>query len=805
MTQRGPPELLSDYSLFGRPQLLRDALQVAPGDSRVFRSPDGGHLFLWLHRQRRLLSFLRLPAGSPPLPGAHLEQTWPSHSPELCGLLFPRCPGQDWLMTLVWRTGRVDVWSPPRGPSGWDLLRSLELCNSPRARVSSVCCSGGELVWCEERPPSRAQDPSFTYCICRRALRGSGQQVTMGSMRIVLHHSPLYTLLCSHTHIYMAPETPSQPLLVYSSAEDTIIMVTLTLGVIHSKSLAEGEADFKKMILEYVGFLDGQTHSAIKDLVVTGAGQLLLMTTAMKIYLVDENGAVRHIFDVENPSVAKARVKMQIFGDTLACAVDTVLYLVDIHTGRLVTKLLLNAEELFFLKVLDTEDVQLLTKTGIYKIGRSAGVEEDGGRSEPVHLEMVYEEACKYYQKRSLSNAKLTVQALKKEGMFQAPIILSAILNGYQKNGRSKDHKKYADLLSNMNNELQSFISLELLKACIVNASEADIEQYCEELVDHEITRLLQVDLDRDSLVYINSLFRTFPKPAWMSLRNNFQFQQNSEGKLVVRATADLWKKVLSPLPSGSRESTGNGVYPLFEVICRSLCTYKPKWLPRFVQHAQDCSGLCRTFNAKDNFEGVPLYKRALSVLGKLKENTKIDLEVELLLGSGRPQAIIQAIHVLIGLQQWSRVMEETQRFSQLSPLIKKDIFITLLVEFVKHRHLDSYVNQLCDICPEGTTATDILRVVLQNMPKAQANPSPFSCDGAHLTIGFLKPLLNKVLQSQDRKDENYTTQNFPPVTPERANKPVAQPPFVNGDIPSPTDIYATNSSDIAAFCTVLK
>ncbi|XP_063818445.1 BLOC-2 complex member HPS6 [Pseudophryne corroboree] len=813
MAQPGAPQLLSDYSDFGRPQLLRDALRSPPGDSLLLASPDRRHLFLWLPRRRRLLSFPRMPAAlhHPPPPGACLERSWPAPSPDLCELLFPRSPGQGWLLALVWRDGRAEVWCPPRsGGSGqaWELLQSLELCNSPRARVCSVCCSGdGELVWCEERPPSRPQDSSspLSYCICRRALRVSGQRVTLATMKIVLHHSPRYSLLSSHRHgVYMVAAAGPHPILLYSPVEDAITTVTVPEGAIRSTSLAEGEVDYKKLVAEYLGFLARRARSEVRRLAVTETGQLLLVTTDLRIYLIHENGAVRHIFDIENDASDGAEIKMHLFGGTLACAVDTELYLVNVHTGRLVAKQLWNADELFLVTALDTEDVQVLTKTGVFQVSRSIGVEE-AGRSEPVQLEMVYEEACQYYQRRSLSNAKLTVQAIKKEGMFQAPIILSAILCSYQKNSQSKDQQQYVELLSNMNSELQSFISLELLKACIINASDVDIEERCEELVDHEVTRLLQMDLDRDSLVYINSLFSTFPKAGWMSVRNNFHFQQSSDGKLIVRATADLWKKVLSPLPPGSRDSSPNGVYPLFEVICRSLCTYKPKWLPVFVQHAQDCSSFCWNFTTKDTCEGVPLYKRALSILHKFKVNTNTDLEVELLLGSGRPQAIIQAVHILIGLQHWSRVMEETRRFSQLSPLITKDIFITLLVEFVKNRHLDSYVNQLCEICPEGMTATDILHVVLQNLPKAQADPPPFSSEGVHLTIGLLKPLLSKVLQSQVGKEETFSSQTFPPVTPLRTNKSVARLPLVNGGILSPTDIYATDSSEIAPFSTVSK
>ncbi|XP_068114635.1 BLOC-2 complex member HPS6 [Hyperolius riggenbachi] len=589
----------------------------------------------------------------------------------------------------------------------------------------------------------------------------------------------------SSDHISTVPDPERPPILVYSPTEETITLSSVPIGTILRRALPEGEADYKKLSLDYLGLSAHQMAADIRQHVVTAAGDLLLMTTTGQIYLLHPKGSVRHVCDLDAEISGCHPVEMDLFGDLLACAVGSKLHLIDAHTGRLIETLPLNAEEVFFLRGLETDDIQLLTKTGIYKVLPAASGEEDG-TSESALMEMVYEEACKYYQRRSLSSTKLTVQTLKKEGMFQTPITLSAILSSCQKTGKLNAKNKYADLMNNLSNELQSFLSLELLKSRIVGASGTEMGKYCNELIDLEITRLLQMDLDREGLLYINYLFCTFPKSAWMSLRNNFQFQQNGDGKLVILATADLWKKVLSPLPTGTKDESHNGVYPLYEVICQSLCTYKPKWLPGFVQHAQEYSGLSRNFT-KDNCEGLPLYKRAMSVLNRCKENTNVDLEVEILLCSGRPQAIIQAIHTLIRLQRWPRVIEETLRYSH-HPMIKKDIFITLLVELVQCRDLDPFVPQLCDICPEDMTATDVLRIVLQNIPKTPTEPSPF-CDGEHLTVGLLKPLLHKVLQNQLRK-ENVTSPTYPPAAPQR--QPDTQNPVVNGADMSPTDFYST-------------
>ncbi|KAM4604583.1 BLOC-2 complex member HPS6 [Discoglossus pictus] len=808
MRQFGPPELVLDWSEFGHQQVLREALQS--GEPQVTVSPDKRHLFLLL--PHKLLSFPRLLDQAPLNPASYLEKTWAAHTPPLAGLLFPRSSDQAWVLTLVWESGRAEVWSPPtaRSGKGWTLLQILELCNSPRARVASVCVCGGDLVWCEERPSSEAKQPAalrtsqFNYCICQRSLELHGEQSILGGMKIVLHHSPLYNVMASARHVCMVPSASiivPQLLLIYSPLEDKISISSTSSGLIHIKNLSEGESDFKKMVFECLGFMSFTAPAETRSSAVTESGDLLLVSTNGDIDMLHPDGTVRHICDFRRSINNDTKVRMQIYGGILACALDTSLYLIDLNTGRQMEKCTLSTDDLCFVKFLETDDIQLLTKTGIYIISYygSNGFIEENGKCEPALLEMVFEEACKYYQRRSLSSAKLTVNTLKKEGIFQAPIALSSIVNSYQKDGKSKD-PKYADLSDTMSSELQSYLSLEVLKSHIINAP-GNLDQYCEDLIDQEIHRLLHTDLDRDNLVYINSLFNMFPKPAWKSLRNNLQFQQNGDGKLVIRATSDLWKKVLSTLSSGPKENCHNGVSPLFEVICQSLYTFKPKWLPGFVQQAQEYAGLSCYFSNKENCEGAPLYKRALSVLSKKKNNTTIDLEIEILLCSGRPQAIIQAIHVLISLQQWERVMTETRKFSKLSPIITKDIFITLLIEFVKNRHLDSYINELYEICPDDMTVTDILRIVLQTVPKIQGDHLPFSCNSdAHLTVGSLKPLLNKVLQNQSRQDQRFSASSYPPSTPQRTHLASDnESAFVNGDslatdMSYVTDIYATNT-----------
>ncbi|CAI9616263.1 unnamed protein product, partial [Staurois parvus] len=248
MSQFGPAELVSDYGDFGRPQALREALQSPPGGPRLSLSPDGRYLLVWLGPERRLLSFLHLPAASPspPHPGDYLEHSWPAQSPPLVGLLFLQSPGQAWSMALVWENGRAEVWSPPRGTSdkSWTLLGSAELCQGPRARVASVCCcQGDELLWCEERTTSNL----LTYCLCRRSLRVVGRRVSLGAMTIVLHHSPPYQVMAAAGRVFMVPRGAGpHPVLVYAPVEASITLSSLAAGVLHSKAMSEADTDYKK-------------------------------------------------------------------------------------------------------------------------------------------------------------------------------------------------------------------------------------------------------------------------------------------------------------------------------------------------------------------------------------------------------------------------------------------------------------------------------------------------------------------------------------------------------------------------------
>ncbi|KFP71065.1 Hermansky-Pudlak syndrome 6 protein, partial [Acanthisitta chloris] len=663
-------------------------------------------------------------------------------------------------------------------------LQTLELCQGARARIVSVCSQGGSLVWCEERPPLGAHSDmnkcAFRFCVCARALEVGEQGVRLGTVRIVLHNSPEYQVLASPQHVFLVPAaagfaTTSKFLLIWHPETAELTVTAPSAGFIHSKVLrSSSESDFRKLLLRSVGLLSGFAPLDIHTSAVSSSGGLLLVSTKGAVNMVEPDGTQRHVFDLEGGPLAQgSAVQMKTFGSILACVLTGVLYLVDQNSGRLIEKEVLSTKEVHFLEFPGEEDnLQLLTQTGIYSFSFSKL--EDSSRPEPCLVEMVFEEACRYYQRRSLSSSKLTVEKLKKGGVFQAPVALAAILQHSLKQKPARGlQDTYAKLLSTMSLELQSYMSLELLKTCVVCAPESEVERYCKELVEQEVSRILHSDMDKDNLVYLNSVFTSFPKAAWKATRSCLQLQQNGDGLLVARATPEVWKKVLG---GPQLEEVGqNGMVPLFELICASFLRFKPKWLPSFVELTQQYVSISWPYSSKEGPEGrVPLYKRALGVLARKNKHSEEDdeMELELLLCSKRPKAVLQALHLLIRLKRWQRVVEVAEKFSKLSPLLNKEIFTTLLAEFAQHRELDPYLDRLWPLCPTELTASDILTVVLQHLPHSQEDPVPFSSEGSQLTVGLLKPLLQKVVQHPSVQEEMYSdalqSPTFPPPTPPR-------------------------------------
>ncbi|KAK2896788.1 hypothetical protein Q8A67_011276 [Cirrhinus molitorella] len=685
-------EQVTDFGDFTKGKDLREFFKQAYSNissqnclSDVRLSPDGRHIHVIVRQPKSgLMTHDKYQRPHLMQGQKHVDLVLTGNVPIVDVIYFPQSKPEDGASVLgvIFENGRVEFWRFLECKSGWHLLQTVDLCNSPRAKVISVCLSQNFIIWCEERPPSENSNSvcsKFRFCICKKTIEVNEGGVSLGNVNIALHNNPRYTTINSGDLVYLLPD-------------------------------------------------------------------------------------VR-----ENSSTGRT------------------LFLIDTKCGVELERISLKTEGLLFVNTLDSNSPQMLSETGLFVVTQkpkpSPTLSED---SSAFLVEAVFEEACKYYQQRSLSSTQLTVEKLKKGGMFQAPISLAAILKDYLSNQKTKTGEKHSTgherLMSSLESELRSLVLLEDIKTSVVKASEKDLENYCESLVQQEICRLLSGELEKENLQYLNGIFHLFPAYSWHAMQAVLHLRCNGEGLLSSKAPAELWKIILSPVQATANFAHCNGqqkhtMLPVFELLCHSIFKFQPSWLPRFLELAQQQSGgLSKSswgYGMKESSESLPLYKRALTVLPC--KGTYQHLEVELLLCSERPKAIMQALRILIKQGQWERVTQVAERFCRQSQLLNKDIFSALLCEVSQHRDLDPYLDLLWTLCPEDMTVTSILNIVLKNLPDSTQNSGPFEAHGSQVTIGLLKPLLKKVLQRETKPSQRYAdilqSPTVPPLTPPRQPK----------------------------------
>uniref|UniRef100_A0A8C2QBG9 HPS6 biogenesis of lysosomal organelles complex 2 subunit 3 n=1 Tax=Cyprinus carpio TaxID=7962 RepID=A0A8C2QBG9_CYPCA len=740
--------------------------------SDVRLSPDGRHIHVIRPHliQCQKHNDLVLSGNVPVVDVIYVPQSKPEDGASVLGVIF--------------ENGRVEFWKFLECRSGWHLLQTVDLCNSPRAKVSSVCMGQNFIIWCEERPPSENSNSvcsNFRFCICKKTIEVHEGGVSLGNVKIALHNNPRYTTVSSGDLVYLLPDMRENSsmgvlkvFLAWSPEHDTFKVHSACSCTIMKSS--SKESDFKRLVADCIGLLSTINPSDICGFSPTGCGDLLLLLSTGWVCIIKRDGSLHHIYKLPDNclSASGTQNSLKIYNEILALTIGKTLFLIDTKCGLELERISLKTEGLLFINTLDSHSPQMLSETGLFVVTQkpkpSPTLSED---SSALLVEAVFEEACKYYQQRSLSSTQLTVEKLKKGGMFQAPISLAAILRDYLSQER---------LMSSLESELRSLILLEDIKTSMVKASEKDLENYCESLVQQEICRLLSGELERENLQYLNSIFHLFPTYSWHAIQAVLHLRSNGEGLLSSKVPAELWKIILSPVQPTANFAHCNGqqkhtVLPVFELLCHSIFKFQPSWLPRFLELAQQQSGGSSKsswgYSMKESSESLPLYKRALTVLPC--KGTYQHLEVELLLCSERPKAIMQALRILIKQSQWEQVAQVAERFCRQSPLLNKEIFIALLCEVSQHRDLDPYLDLLWTLCPEDMTVTSILNIVLKNLPDSVQNSDPFEAHGRQVTIGLLKPLLRKVLQRETKPSQRYAdilqSPTVPPLTPPRQPK----------------------------------
>uniref|UniRef100_A0A3B3CZD0 HPS6 biosis of lysosomal organelles complex 2 subunit 3 n=1 Tax=Oryzias melastigma TaxID=30732 RepID=A0A3B3CZD0_ORYME len=809
-------EEVSSFKDFTGSEALADMLSLSNSEhnglSNVRVSPDSRHIHIIL--QKPEVGLVTFDKFERPLPVQNQKKLdlWLTRTAPIVDVVYldhknsSRIRGAA-VAAVVYENGKAEFWRFQDCKVGWHLLQTSDLCNSPQAKVVSVCASSHLLIWCEERPPSESSSASpplrnnLRFCVCRRDYEVEEGAVILGGVKITLHSSPKFAVLCSGECVHLLPDVEAKTqssiskfLFTWSPHRDTFTVNT-TCNNTPVKLVSARESDFKRLVTDCVGYLSILEPPEIQSFAPTGCGGLLLLLSTGWICLLQKDGILRRVYKLAENCFIQHRgpTSLCIFKDTLALIIEEKLYLIDLNCGRELEKIvqtphLLSESGLFMAVNKETECKDCSSKR---KLSGSSAVNR--AHSGALLVEAVFEEACKYYQQRSLSSTQLTVEALKKGGRFQAPISLASILRNYLSSTSDK-------LMCSLESELRALVSLEEVKGCLVKGGAKEVESMCYTLVEKEVARLLSIsDLDKDSLSYLNSVFSIFPCQAWKAVQVALQLHYNGEGSLSSKAPPDMWKCVLTRAGASSSPA----VLPVFELLCQSVLHFQPSWLPKFLQLAQQQQGSAGLGLPLNH---VPLYKRALCILSSSSpdRNQHQDIEVELLLVSGRPNAVLQALRILMGKQQWEKVMQVAQEFCKQGPLLNKEIFTTLLCEVAHHRDLDSYLDLLWALCPEDFTVTTILNLVLQNLPSpnSPAIPSSFytSCP-PQLTIGLLKPLLRKVLQRETKPSQRYAdilqSPSYPPPALPRHPTDQSRDPSVPTTPPAETHAAESTHTDL--------
>lgn len=816
-------EQVTDFGDFTKGKDLKEFLKQAYSNissqnclSDVRLSPDGRHIHVIVRQPKSgLMTYDKYQRAHLLQCQKHIDLVLTRNVPIVDVLYVPQSSKPEdgaSVLGVIFENGKVEFWKFLECGSGWRLLQTVDLCNSPRAKVVSVSMCQNFIIWCEERPPSEnssAVCSNFRFCICKKTVEVNNEGgVSLGNVKIALHNNPQYMTVSSGDLVYLLPDTQvkslmgvSKVFLAWSPEHDTFNVHSASSCTLMKSS--SKESDFKRLVSDCIGLISTINPPDIRGFSPTGCGDLLLLLSTGWVCVMKKDGSLCNIYKLPDNclSASGTQTSLNIYNDTLALTIGRTLFLIDTKCGLELERISLKTEGLLFVNSHDSHSPQMLSESGLFVVTQKPKPAltpfED---SSALLVEAVFEEACKYYQQRSLSSTQLTVEKLKKGGMFQAPISLAAILKDYLSNQKTKPGEKHSSgqerLMSSLESELRSLVLLEDIKTSMVKASEKDLENYCESLVQQEICRLLGGELEKENLQYLNGIFQQFPTYSWHGIQSVLHLRCNGEGSLSSKAPAELWKIILSPVQPTANFAHCNGQQkhtavnlPVFELLCHSIFKFQPSWLPRFLELAQQQAGSSSssswTFGVKESSESVPLYKRALTVLPC--KGTYQHLEVELLLCSERPNAIMQALRILIEQGQWERVTQVAERFCRQSPLLNKEIFSTLLCEVSQHRDLDPYLDLLWTLCPEDMTVTSILNTVLKNIPGSTKNSGPFEAQGSQVTIGLLKPLLQKVLQRESKPNQRYAdilqSPTIPPLTPPRQPKGLFRNTDLNAEL----------------------
>ncbi|KAK2824272.1 hypothetical protein Q5P01_021447 [Channa striata] len=368
-------EQLSDFGDYTGRKELTEILELTSMEHEdhlpnVRLSPDGRHIHVILRKPKvGLMTFDKYERAQV---GKKLD-LWLTRTVPIVDLLYLDPNNNNSsnrgtaVVAVVYENGKAEFWKFQECKPGWFLLQTSDLCNSPRARVVSVCTCSNFIIWCEERPPSESSPAlsstrnNLRFCVCRRDFEVEEGVVSMGGVKIALHNNPHVTVVSS------------------------------------------------------------------------GCGGLLLLLSTGWLCLLQKDGMLRQVYKLAENCLVEhnTHTSMCMYQDTLALLVGRNLHLIDVNCGRELEKIVLKRDGLLYANRAERWMPHLLSATGLFSVVNKEVDSRDllkpsGFSSIPpgsLLVEAVFEEACKYYQQRSLSGTKLTVDTLKKKVDSRLPFL----------------------------------------------------------------------------------------------------------------------------------------------------------------------------------------------------------------------------------------------------------------------------------------------------------------------------------------------------------------------------------------------
>lgn len=382
-------EQLSDFGDYSGNRDLNELLKMNINEHKnstnVRVSPDGRHIHVILRKPKvGLVTFdkyerpqlaqkkldLCLTRTVPIVDVLYLDQNHSSSSSRGSAVV-----------AVVYETGKAEFWRFQECKPGWHLMQTSDLCNSPRARVVSVCTCSNLIVWCEERPPSESSPAlgstrnKLRYCVCRRDFEVEEGAVSLTGVKIALHNNPKFNVISSGEYVHLLPDLKTKPLLSISKfllswcpRRDTFrVNTTCKSTPLKEDTLSAKESDFKKLVTDCLGYLSTLEPPEIYDFSPTGYGGLLLLLSTGWVCLLQRDGMLRQVYKLVENSMVKFRThtSLCIYQDTVALLLDQSLHLIDLNCGKEQGKILLKSGGLLFINQVERWTPHLLSETGL--------------------------------------------------------------------------------------------------------------------------------------------------------------------------------------------------------------------------------------------------------------------------------------------------------------------------------------------------------------------------------------------------------------------------------------------------------